>query len=161
MRPALAINNRRQWAVTQESRGQDKYFENQAPGLMSPTLRRAEKSIFVLNYWQDRPTQRQGENNCIQKNQWMCWAGLRKICSFINLVLQLRRISSCFEPFIRFRIGIIFKRKRSLLLQQKLWNLFIFNVMRCWADPVPCLQTCVMRRRLHHIFPLIGRREVS
>ena len=125
---------------------------------------------FVLNYWQDRPTQRQGENNCIQKNQWMCWAGLRsvwlekiikKICSFMNLVLQLRRISSCFEPFIRFRIGIIFKRKRILLLQQKLWNLFIFNVMRCWADPVPCLQTCVMRRRLHHIFPLIVWREVS
>ena len=46
MRPALAINNRLQWAVTQESRGQDKYFENQAPGLMSPTLRRAEKSIL-------------------------------------------------------------------------------------------------------------------
>ena len=74
MRPAPAINNQRQWAVSQESRGQDNYFENQATKTNVAYLASAGEIHFVLHYsqdlqGQDRPTQRQGENNCIQKNQ--------------------------------------------------------------------------------------------
>ena len=53
MRPAPAINNQRQWAVSQESPGQDNYFENQATKTNVANLASAGEIHFVLNYSED------------------------------------------------------------------------------------------------------------